>query len=169
MKTFKSFAIILFLTLSLSQLSYADDGNSIYSYYRSMMTPTKLSLDDLDKITFSNNGIQMWSQNGMREITFEDFLLFTFTEIEHPYVSSVEPIFASQEIEVQCLARNKMVYVESGLSLTGVIIYDLQGRVTAKDTSAASSYHFNLSFAPAGVYIIKVVCGNKTIVKKIIL
>ena len=169
MKLLKNFTIIFLVTFLFSHLSHADEGNTIYSYYRSTMTPTKLSLDDLNKITFSNNSIQMWSQSGMSEISFDDFLLFTFSKIEHPYVSVVEPTFISQDIHVHYESNARMVCIESGVPLNGMTIYDLQGRIAAQDASTATRYHLSLATMNSGIYLIKVVCKGKSVVNKIVL
>lgn len=168
MKPLKCFAI-LFFVVSVPQFLFAEDENTIFYYSRMTTIPTKFSLDDLDKITFTDNSILLWKRSGLLEINFEDFLLFTFKEIEHPYVSAVKPISTLQDDPIYIGVKNRMVNIESRLPLSSIVVYDLQGRVAAKDTSASTNYFFSLSAAPAGVYFIKAMCNGRSIIKKIVL
>lgn len=80
MKSFKLFLISLLVISFIPLTMSADDGDSLYCYTQSSLKPEMLSLEELDKLTFSDDGIQVWEkQNEMQEISFEDFRLFTFS------------------------------------------------------------------------------------------
>lgn len=169
MRSIKTFLVLLLVISMMPQMVCADDGNMFYYYTKSSTTPKKMSLDDLDKLTFSSNGVQIWSQNGMNEIPFGDFMLITFSEIEHPLLTAVEHASLSQDIRIRYMATQRTLLVESGLPLSSVGVYDLQGRVISNDASAATNYRITLPAAPKGVYVVKTVLNGKITVNKIVL
>ena len=169
MKLLRLFLISLIVISFIPKVASADDGNTLYCYSKSSMTPMIFSLDELEKITFSNDGIQMWTQNQMDEIMFEDFLLFTFTEIEHPYLTSLETPFSSKDIHIRYLANQRMLFIESGVPLSSVCVYDIQGRIVTNNKSEAKNYNITLSAIPAGVYLVEVICNGKLFIKKFVL
>ena len=149
-------------------LAFADNGNTLYYYAKSSTTAKSFSLDDLDKVTFTEDGLKLWKQTGTQEIAFDDFLMFTFTEIEHPIVTNIESKAAERDVLVRYDSGSKTVMVESGCALNGVSIYDLQGRMVANTTTAGSNYHLSLSSVPAGIYLVKAQRDGETIVNKIV-
>ena len=169
MESIKTFLFSLLVITMMPQMVCADEGNMFYYYTKSLTTPTKMSLDDLDKLTFSSGGIQIWSQNGMNEVPFGDFLLFTFSEIEHPLVTAVESESMPQDMKISFVMENRTLLVESAQPLSGVGVYDIQGRMVDNDTSSSTHYRVSLSHEPKGVYVIKAICNGKMIVKKIVL
>ena len=170
MRTLKSFLVSILVVFMIPHVAYSDDGNTFYYYTKSSTTPTAISLDELDKLTFSNDGILLWKQDGgMNNILFDDFLLFTFSEIENPYVSVVVSPFIPQDLQINFLLNNRKLFVESRQLLDGIGVYDLQGRMLFNDKSTATKYIVNLPVAPKGIYVVKTMCNGKIIVKKIIL
>ena len=169
MKKICTFLITTIAVFLMPSTALADGGEVFYCYTASSMSPTTYSLDDLDKITFSQSDIQLHIANGTQKIAFSDFVLLTFSEIEHPFVSGIDPVSPSQEVSVLYETNSGSLQIKSDLMLDGVYIYDMQGRTVAHSVSPSSS--FNIPFGPAhaGVYILKIVCGDKTIVKKIAL
>ena len=153
----------------MPNMACADDGNTLYYYSKSSLTPTRFSLDDLEKMTFGADGIQMWKQNGMDEIPYDDFLLFTFTEIEHPFISSVETPFMSQDVQIRYKVDKKSLIVESDFPLNGVSIYDLQGRIVKNYTMVGTLYNISIFDVHTGVYLVKIICNGKLTVNKIVL
>lgn len=148
----------------------ADDGNTLYCYSKSTTVPVRISLDELDKMTFYNDGIQMWNQNGnMNNILFDDLLLFTFVEIEHPYVTTVKSSCMPTDLSIQYSVNQGTLIVESGQQLNSVIVYDLQGRIVAKDVSNGSNYSIVLPKSRIGIYLVKVMYDNKVFIEKVVL
>lgn len=157
------------MSFFIPKIVRADDGNTLYYYSKTSMTPTKISLDVLDKMTFGSNGIQMWGENVFIEIPFGEFLLFTFNEIEHPSITPVESVFPSQDYHIKYIAANKTLLVESDNNLNGIGVYDLQGRTIYNDTSTDNIYHINLSAAHQGIFIVKIIRNGIVSVIKIAL
>lgn len=160
---------ILLCMMAVATLSaHADDRNTIYYYSNSSTKPTSFSLDDLDKLTFSDYGIQLWKHNVVDEISFDDFLLFTFAEIQHPIVTKTKMVVESQNVLVRYQPGSQTVLVESGQVLNGVAVYDLQGRKVANVTSSGTSYRLSLAATPSGIYLVKAKRGSEMIVNKIV-
>ena len=161
--------ILLFSFMScIPCLAVADDGNTLYYYAKSSTTAKSFSLDDLDKVTFTSDGLKLWKQSGAQEIAFDDFLMFTFTEMEHPIVTTIESKVVAKDVLVSYDSRSKTVTVESGSALNGVSVYDLQGRMVAHVSAAGSNYRLSLSSVPAGIYLVKAQRDGETIVNKIV-
>ena len=131
--------------------------------------PSSYPLDEVDKITFTENGIQLHNVGGITKIAFPDFLLFTFSEIEHPYLTDIEPVSSPQEVSVSYVAGSGSLLVSANQPLDVVLVYDMQGRIVAQSSSPSSSFSLSIGSAPKGVYIIKIGSGVKSIVKKIAL
>lgn len=170
MKRLNFFLIILFMCFFLPLTVSADggNGNTLYCYSKSSMTPIRISLDELDKMTFSYDGVQIWTQNGMEEYLFDDILLFTFTEIEHPYLSAVESDSKPMNLHFRYIANQRKMIIESCLPLSNVCVYDIQGQIVSSQTPKTNSFNITLPIVPSGVYLVKVVCGGKFIVKKFV-
>lgn len=162
------FAILLCMMAVATLSAHPDDRNSIYYYSNSSTRPMSFSLDDLDKLTFSDNGIQLWKQNVVEEISFDDFMLFTFSEIQHPIVTKTEQVLDSQDVLIRYQPGSKTVFVESRQALNGVAVYDLQGRMVANEATGGTSYRISLAATPAGIYLVKAKRGAETIVNKIV-
>lgn len=111
----------------------------------------------------------MWKKNEMEEIRFDDFLIFTFTEIGHPYISSMKSPITSQNVQISYEVNQKLLIVESKQSLNGVSIYDLQGRIVLNDATLNSRYCINTSTIPNGIYLVKIFYDGKLIIYKIVL
>lgn len=169
MRLLKQLLTTLFLLVMMPYLAYADDGNTFYCFTRSSSTPYTISLDDLKKMTFSGSGIQLWSNKGMNEISFGDFLLIAFSEIEHPFVTPVELASMPQGIQIRYSKDSRTLFVESDSQLDGVSVYDLLGRMVSGDASASSHYNFSLTAVPKGAYVVKTKQHGRVIVKKIVL
>ena len=169
MNALKIAMISLLVLLFIPRMVSADDGNILFYYSKSSMTPSKISLDDLDKMTFNENGIQMWTQNGISQIPYDDFLLFTFKEIEHPYISVVTPPLSPQNIRISYNNNRKTLIVKSDIPLNFVGIYDLQGSIVMSNTTLGKDNYIYLPLATNGIYFVKVKYGDKVIVKKIVL
>lgn len=167
MKAVKNSLTSLLLLFSASCLASTNDGDSIYYYGKSTMTPTGISLDILDKITFTDNSIHMHKKNGTVTIPYEDFHLFTFRDLGN--LTGVELVLTSDEMHIRYNAGSKTLDIESEKPLSGVWIYNMQGHIVKATTKTALNYHLTLDAAPKGVYLIKTMCNGKTIVNKIVL
>lgn len=169
MKPLKHLLISLVVISFMPIIAKADDGNTIFYYSKTTMTPTKISLDDLDKMTFSYDGILMWKQSGMDEIMFEDFLLFTFTEIEHPYITDVESLSLPFDLRIRYVDSQGTLFIDCSQPLNGVSVYDLQGRIVKNEVKDDTNYRIKLLTSHSGVYLVKVLYKGKVFVKKIVL
>lgn len=160
--------LLLGLVVAHPLSAHADDLNSFYFYSNSSLNPQSISLDDLDKITFGDNGLKLWKQSGTQEITFDDFLLFTFMKMEHPIVTNVRQEVEPKNVYVNFDSNSKTIIVESFCILNGVSVYDLQGRLIVQTRAIGRRYQLSLSSAAPGLYFVKAKCGSETIINKII-
>ena len=129
----------------------------------------RISLDDLDKMTFEDESILMWKHTGKTEIPFGDFLLFSFKEVGHPYVSPVDTPILPQDLNIRFVVNHGALHIESAIPLKSVFVYDLQGRIVTSDLTEKTDYHFTLATSPTGIYLVKIVRDGKAFVKKIVL
>ena len=144
------------------------DDADIYLYTKASSTPKKLTLDEIDKLTFNSSGIQVWKQNGQETISFAVFQVLTFGEIERSCATAVEEVAASNDIRVRYFRGNSQVLVESGHAMDGASIYDMQGRLIANEKSSGTRYTLSLAAAPRGIYLVHVHSGSDVIVNKIV-
>ena len=69
MKSFKPFLISLFVISFIPLLASADERDSLFCHTQSSLKPTMISLDELNKLTVSDDGIRKWQkQNEMQEL-----------------------------------------------------------------------------------------------------
>ena len=169
MRPMKNLLASLLVIIMMPYWAYADDGNTFYYYTKSSMTPSKVSLDVLEKLTFSSGGIQLWSNKSMSEIPFEDFLLITFSEMEHPYLTAVDFASMPQDLQMRYFKESRTLHIESVNRIDGVSVYDLQGRMVCRDASPSTHYSISLSSVPKGAYVVRTICDGRIIVSKIVL
>ena len=150
-------------------MANSNDGNTIFYYSKSSTTPMRISLDDLDKMTFNDEEILMWKQSGVEEIPFDEFLLFTFKEIEHPYITIVSPTLSSMDMHIKYIANHNSLHIESRMPLCDFKIIDTQGQIVANIPTNGTICDVTVSNLHHGVYFIKVMLNTKVYVQKIIL
>lgn len=108
---------LLLLSVVLSCLAigtcYAalpDDGETLYLYTKATKEAAVYSLDELNKITFSDKGVQIWNTSWPTEYAYSNVRVITFSEKKTP--TGIEQVEKSDE--------------EKFNDSKG--IYDLQGR-----------------------------------------
>lgn len=160
--------IILICLISTSGFSAnPDDGDKLFVFSKQSSVPVAYSLDDLDKITFSETGVKFWNTNWPTEYVYESFDVIAFNEFKQSNDIKQIPVNNSNVSIVFDRSRN-MVCVKSDILLSEVSIYDLQGRPVAKDCHSAYSYEMNISSMPQGIFIVKVNGGGSVVSQKII-
>ena len=157
------------LLLMCPCIIYSDDGDNLYYYSKTSTSPEKISLDKLDKITFSKDCITLWYEKGSEDISYDDFFMFTFAQFGQPLSVSDIPMSHQDDVFVRYVASVRTLYIEGNRQLIGVHIYDLKGQIVYVESSPSVLYSINLSSVPSGIYLVKTICGGKTYVKKIIL
>lgn len=149
--------IIIYLMSVIPAIGFAAspaDGDNLYVFTKQSDAPAIYSLDDLDKITFSDTGINFWNTKWPTEYAYGNFRLITFKASDNP--NGIESIAANESDVVIIYDHQKeTLSVESGKLLSGVAVYDVQGRPVAIERGSAYSYQLSLSMVPRGIYVVK--------------
>lgn len=156
----------LFLLLLAVGNVRADEGDMLYAYRQSAASPTRISLNNLDKITFTDTAILFKGRTLQTSVPFDDFSYIKFTA---DYVVPVEHVLAStNDVRIIYQPSRNEVIVEGQQPLGGVAVYDLRGRLIVADRSASDRYSLSLASAPRGLYLVHVMGEGKTLSRKIV-
>lgn len=114
------------------------------------------ALTDVAEIELSDNGIAVKSN----EAAGESQEVFSYSQIKEIELGDNEPIITGiNDSKVETVARvtTDMVQLTNAPAMTGVAIYDMNGReVLRNGTDANGSAFINLSSLSHGAYVIKV-------------
>ena len=169
----------LFLTLTfvlLSLMSYAQYGTqatndveeNLYVYLKDAPNAVVYSLDNIDKLTFGSDAINIWYNGGKTDYQYNRISLMTFREDIKP-TTSFEPLtFDAADVKITYDRSSSLVRVEGSHTLQGVGIYDIQGRLITMDARKLRSYQISLQGKPQGVYVIRVGENGKSTTLRIV-
>lgn len=150
----------LFITLLLILVGMAsfaaspEDGDNLYVFTKQSDAPAIYSLDDLDKITFSDTGVNFWNTKWPTEYAYGNFRLIIFKATDNP--NGIESAVVDEANVAICYdSQKELVIVKSEKVLAGVTVFDVQGRPVATANHAAGVYEVSLSLVPRGIYIVK--------------
>lgn len=148
-------SLILLCASTVGLSASPADGDNIYVFTKQSTAPAIYSLDDLDKITFSENGINFWNTKWPTEYAYDNFRLITFKASDNP--NSIESVVVG-DVGVIIYYDNlqEMVCVKSEKILSGITVFDVQGRPIAAADYVAREYEVPMSSVPRGIYIVKV-------------
>ena len=160
MKKFFAFLpiIILFLANTAAFASNSADDDNLYVITNQSTASAIYSLDDIDKITFTSKGVNFWNTGWPTEYAYGDFRLIILnssdvpSDIKQTVVGSGDAIIIYNQLQ-------EMVHVKSVKPLSGIAVYDVQGRLVAVADHVANAYELSLSSVPRGIYIVKVIGG----------
>ena len=153
----KVMLIIIFCSITLSGYSAnPGDGDNLYVFTKGATKAIVYSLDNLDKMTFSDNGMSLWTNNKKFDYNYDSIALMTFRDGIKP-VNGIERLtIAEADIIISYDHNSKQISVESEEPMASVSIYDLQGRTVARQNIITKCSYLSLADQPQGVYIIKV-------------
>lgn len=143
------------------------DGDKLFVFSKQSSVPVAYSLDDLNKITFSETGVKLWNTNWPTEYVYENFDVIAFNEFKQSSDIKQIPVNSSNVSIIFERSRN-MICVKSENIMSGVSVYDLQGRPVVKDHQTAYSYEIDISSMPQGIFIVRVNGGGSVVSQKII-
>ena len=164
----KLLAIVLNLIAISSYCQGIEDGENMYLYTKSTDEAAVYSLDEINKITFSKNGIQIWNTNWPTEYVFSNVRVLAFGEKSSSLETSLE--FLSGEdvgIDITYNASIQTLTVSSGAVMRGVMVYNLKGLMMISDMIPKRVFRLQLSSLSEGVYIVKAFGDKGTMSKKI--
>lgn len=118
-----------------------------------------IHIDNLDKITFDDDGMQVLSINGSEDsyISFNDMVMMTFEEGIQSGIDDVE-ISTSDDFSYIYQPSTQELTVLSANGISSIEIYSIQGHLIHSSQMTVAETTISLSQQPAGIYIVRV--GN---------
>lgn len=151
------FLFIIFFSL-VSTAAFAAspaDGDNLFVWTKGAKTAVVYSLDNLDKITFDDAAVSVWTNKGKTDYAYGNIELLTFRDGVKP-VAGVELLTAAEsDVSISYDREAQLISVDSNQPVGGIMVCDLQGRVVARVSSVARQLHLSLADLPQGVYIVK--------------
>ena len=131
------------------------DGDNLFVWTKGAKTAVVYSLDNLDKITFDDAAVSVWTNKGKTDYAYGNIALMTFRDGVKP-VAGVELLTAVEsDVRISYDRETQLVRVDGNQPVGGIIVCDLQGRVVARVSRVARQLHLSLADLPQGVYIVK--------------
>jgi len=166
LKTFFSIAFCLATQFGFCQ--NVNDGDNLYLYTKSANEAAIYSLDEINKITFNKNGIQIWNTNWPTEYNYSNVRILTFSDKGSSSQSKVESVNGNNsDIDIVYNASSSTLTVNSSRLMKGVVLYNTKGMLILSDMMQKHKYRLHLSDQPSGIYIVKVFGDGRTVSKKI--
>lgn len=160
------FRLISILQLMVSTAAFAAspaDGDNLFVWTKGAKTAVVYSLDNLDKITFDEAALSVWTNKGKSSYVYGNISLLTFRDGVKP-VAGVELLMATEaEVRILYDRESQLVNVKRQKPLAGLQVCDLQGRVLVSVSRVASQLQMSLAELPQGVYIVKPLGTNKSV------
>lgn len=146
--------LAVFASTAVIASNPADDDN-MYVITNQSTVSAVYSLENVDKITFTEKGINIWNTGWPTEYAYGNFRLITFGLSNSPSVIN-QTMFNEDNVTISYSRQKDLVIVKSDKPLAGVMVYDVQGRPVASADNMANDFEITLSSAPRGIYIVKV-------------
>lgn len=164
--------IFTMMMLMVSTSGFAqstDDGDMLYVYTKNNKEAALYQLDELNKITFSSNGVRMWNTDWPTEYPYSKVSVITFRDRSYVKPTGIETTFADDDkVSIRYNNAIGVVTVKSGTLLDGVAVYDLQGQLVSVDNSKRQVYRISLKEVHQGVYVVKAKSKSTEAIKKIV-
>ena len=158
-----------YLTLFMSFVSVAsfaaspEDGDNLFVWTKGAKTAVVYSLDNLDKITFDNDAVSVWTNKGKTDYAYGNIELLTFRDGVKP-VTGVELLTAAEsDVRISYDREAQLVSVDSYQPVGGIMVCDLQGQQVLRQSKVAAHQQLSLYDLPHGVYIVKPMGTNKSV------
>jgi hypothetical protein len=148
----KCLLLLCSLFMGIAVQSYAQTADYMY-VYAPAETRQSFSLNDVQKITFTEQSMQVHSQSGSAASIFYDSIKkLTFTSQEGNDIATP----SSSGVKVYLDDAANEVVIESPVEITSVNLFNMQGTLLQRIASRSTSATASLSALPAGVYIVQV-------------
>jgi hypothetical protein len=152
----KSCFISIVCLAFLQASAFADipnDGDNFYVYTKGVTNANVYSLDILDKLTFDDNTMSVWTSTGKTDYAYSDIALLTFREEMKP--SGIETLTIGNDVQISYDRESMLVIVQSSKPLTGLAVFNLQGRMVGSLQHQGDQLQLSLAGLPQGVYVVK--------------
>ncbi len=154
---FKSAICMLFMLSCVPVCLIADDG--IYLNIRTTGTTSvqSLSLDDIDKFTFSGSamGVNLKDKTTV-SVLYNNLWKLTFGEKEQ--IGAVETLKndLDSSLSIRYQSTDKTIAVESSSPIESIGVYNLQGVLKYQTSPRVETLSLPINDYPSGIYIIYV-------------
>lgn len=142
----------------------AEGTSSLLIYASTPAYEHSILLDEIDKITFNDNSIEIVLVNTETvSVPYDQFYSAIFSDC-----TTIEEIPVENELCVRYYSLDATVVVDSSLPLVAVSIYNLQGVVIYSQLSRNKRIEFSLNDYPRGIYVICARNGEKIVSRKLV-
>ena len=161
------FVLLLIANSCVGFASTPDDGDNLYVYTKGAIQAVTYSLDNLDKITFGDNEVSLWTNSGKTDYAYSQIELLTFRSGIKPATNVKSPTVSNGHVRWMYDRSLQTVSMMSEKGLSSVTVVDAQGRVVIKEHATGKECQLSLEHIPSGVYVLKVSAprGNDTTIK----
>ena len=143
--------LLLLLVLGLGALQ-ADEYEYLWLHSPITSSTRSYAIDDLRKITFGNEGFQVYLKKQSSPITWAYDNLQKMTFEANPTATEVKNLVTSSNLMIT--HSQSAVLVKSPIPLKSVAIYNLQGNLLAFFGQGETNVSYSLSALPTGVYVV---------------
>lgn len=170
MKRLKTF---LFTVLSLSAFTnvsaQSTDNGMLYVYTKTSNDAILYELDDLNKITFSDKGVQLWNTSWPTEFPYKNVSVISFKKRNQGGTTGISTKTEGEgKITIGYNASQSIVTIVSDVLLESVAVFDLQGRCIVSDKEEKQVFNISLNTSPQGIYIVKALGKKAETTKRIV-
>lgn len=144
--------LLLLLTLGLMPLQ-ADEYEYLWLHSPSASTTRSFAFDDLRKITFGSDALQVHLKSQSSPVTWAYANLLKMTFEANPAADAVKSLSNASDLSIT--HSLSAVHVESPSPLKSVAIYNLQGSRLALFGQGETAISYSLQALPTGVYIVR--------------
>jgi hypothetical protein len=156
--------IFLLTALLLLGAMPVQSQSNLYVYKTDGSKET-VSLDDLQKLTFTGTDLVINQVSGTPgSVAFSDLKFFSLKNFTTTGIAEV----SKHEESVNVWSNNGIVTAKSAQPITGVTVFDLQGRKLLQLHPGSQEINLPLAAYPAGVYLVQVANETGITTKKII-
>ena len=149
--------LICAVSLALFQvtaLAFApEDGDNFYVYTKGASKAVVYSLDNLDKLTFGDTAMSVWTNAGKRDYAYGDITLLTFRKGVAPLGVISQSV--GNDIKIGYDRDAMLVSVESPNQVKSLTAFDMQGRKVGIMRHSNGKLQLSLAGLPQGVYVVK--------------
>ena len=137
-------------------------GSDVYVYNGKGTNPIKL-MQDVKKITFTENAMTVIATEAEETVNFADFTHFTFSPEKEGAVAELQA-----DGTVKVFTVGNILTVKAAQPIANVTVYSMQGSKLMELQPMQSEVSQSIENCQAGIYLVKVVAGSNESVYKII-
>lgn len=142
--------------------SYADEDN-LYLWTKGAQSAVVYSLDRLDKITFDDTFMSVWTNGGKTDYAYSSIAFMSLQETVKPVTGVAKLPVNDSDMVVSFDREAQLVRVDGEKAFGGIAVCDLQGREVLKRSRTATHQQLSVADLPRGVYIVKPLGTSKSV------